>query len=73
MMYYYADWIASAGTLLSTWLIGKKKWQGWLVGLLNQAAWIFIVVRSGAWGLLPMEIAYIGIAGWALWKWRRQQ
>lgn len=60
----------SAGTIVSMWAAGSKRWWGWLVGVANQAVWLLFIIKFRSWGLLPLSAALVVIYGRNALRWR---
>ena len=64
------DYISCALTLLSTYLVGKRKWQGWIVAGANSAIICVIGVRTAQFGFVPANIFCLGLYGYNVVHWR---
>ena len=56
------DYIGGALALLSTWLVGRKKWHGWALGVGANAFYLAIDVKYKLWGLIPVCVLVVGIS-----------
>lgn len=63
------SWGLSAGALLCTFLIARKRREGWVVGFLLQGAWITYAIISEQWGFLASATAFaiLNAYGWVSW------
>lgn len=61
----------SAMTILSMWLVGKKRHSGWMVGLFNQVFWLLVIIDTRAWGLLVLTGFLLVVYTRNLWEWTR--
>jgi len=53
---YYADWIASAISLVGTYFIGRKKWWGWIIQIFNIGIFTYINTVLKLWGFFPLNV-----------------
>ena len=63
-------WVLSVISLLTVYLIGKKKLAGWIIGLFGQVLWIAWEISTKQWGLMPMTIIMTGLYIKSLNEWR---
>ncbi len=64
------DYISCALTLLSTYLVGRRKWQGWIVAGANSAIICVIGVRTSQFGFVPANLFCLGMYGYNVLHWR---
>jgi hypothetical protein len=64
------DYLSCVLTVLSTVLVGRRKWQGWLVAGANSAIISLIGLRTGQWGFIPANAFCIAIYLYNIRKWR---
>jgi hypothetical protein len=64
------DYISCALTLLSTYLVGKHKWQGWIVAGANSAIICVIGIRTSQFGFVPANLFCLGMYGYNVVHWR---
>lgn len=64
------DYISCALTLLSTYLVGRRKWQGWIVAGANSAIICVIGFRTSQFGFVPANIFCLGMYGYNVLHWR---
>jgi hypothetical protein len=64
------DYISCALTLLSTYLVGKHRWQGWIVAGANSAIICIIGVRTSQFGFVPANLFCLGMYGYNVLHWR---
>ena len=69
-MLFRLDYISCALTLLSTYLVGKRKWQGWIVAGANSAIICVIGIRTAQFGFVPANIFCLGMYGYNVVHWR---
>jgi hypothetical protein len=66
----HLDYVSCLLTVLSTVLVGRRKWQGWMVAGANSAIICVIGLRTGQWGFLPANVFCIAIYAYNIRKWR---
>jgi len=68
--YYGVDWLAMTMTVLSLFLLGKKKKSGFIYGLGANASWFAFGVLTGSIANLLANIifAYLNIKGFVNWN-----
>ena len=69
-MLFRLDYISCALTLLSTYLVGKRKWQGWIVAGANSVIICVIGLRTSQLGFVPANLFCIGMYGYNVLHWR---
>ena len=67
------DTLSSALTVLSTVLVGRKRWTGLLVAGVNSVILCVIGVRTQQFGFIPANLFCIGVSAVCLRSWMRQQ
>jgi hypothetical protein len=66
----HLDYVSCLLTVLSTVLVGRRKWQGWVVAGANSAIISVIGLRTGQWGFVPANAFCIAIYLYNIRKWR---
>ena len=64
------DYLSCVLTVLSTVMVGRRKWEGWLVAGANSAIISVIGLRTGQWGFVPANAFCIAIYLYNIHKWR---
>src|SRR5690348_2455288 len=64
------DYLSCLLTILSTVLVGRRRWQGWVVAGANSAIISLIGLRTGQWGFVPANAFCIAIYLYNIRKWR---
>lgn len=64
------DYLSCILTVLSTVLIGKKRWQGWVVAAANSIVVCVIGIQTAQFGFVPANLLCIGLYANNLSKWR---
>ena len=64
------DYLSCALTLLSTYLVGKQRWQGWIVAGANSAIICVIGIRTSQFGFVPANLFCLGMYGYNVLHWR---
>ncbi len=64
------DYLSCVLTVLSTVLIGRRKWEGWVVAGANSAIISIIGLRTGQWGFVPANAFCIAIYLYNIHNWR---
>jgi hypothetical protein len=66
------DYLSCVLTILSTLLIGRKKWQGWIAAGINSVVISVIGIRTAQTGFVPANLFCIAIYAYNVLEWRRQ-
>lgn len=69
----HLDYVSCLLTVLSTVLIGRRKWQGWVVAGANSAIVSVIGLQTGQWGFIPANAFCIAIYVYNVTKWRTSE
>ena len=69
-MLFRLDYLSCVLTVLSTVLVGRRKWHGWVVAGANSAIISLIGLRTGQWGFVPANAFCIAIYVYNIKKWR---
>jgi len=64
------DYISCILTLLSTYLVGRHRWQGWIVAGANSAIICVIGIRTSQFGFIPANLFCLGMYGYNVLHWR---
>src|SRR5690348_2766287 len=64
------DYLSCLLTILSTVMVGRRKWQGWVVAGANSAIISLIGLRTGQWGFVPANAFCIAIYLYNIRRWR---
>jgi hypothetical protein len=64
------DYLSCLLTILSTVMVGRRKWQGWLVAGANSVIISVIGLKTGQWGFVPANAFCIAIYLYNIRKWR---
>lgn len=64
------DYLSCGLTLLSTYLVGKHKWQGWVVAGANSVIICVIGVQTSQLGFIPANVFCLGMYGYNIAHWR---
>jgi hypothetical protein len=66
----HLDYLSCLLTVLSTVMVGRRKWQGWMVAGANSAIISLIGMRTGQWGFVPANAFCIAIYLYNIRNWR---
>ena len=69
-MLFRLDYISCVLTLLSTYLVGRHKWQGWIVAGANSVIICVIGLRTSQLGFVPANLFCIAMYGYNVLHWR---
>ena len=64
------DYLSCLLTILSTVMVGRRKWEGWVVAGANSAIISVIGIKTGQWGFVPANAFCIAIYLYNIRKWR---
>jgi hypothetical protein len=67
------DYISCILTVVSTILLGKRRWEGWVVAAVNSLVICFIGWKTAQLGFIPANIFCIGIYAVNLKTWRKAE
>lgn len=67
------DNISCLLTILSTVMVGRRKWEGWVVAGANSGIIAVIGLETGQWGFVPANAFCIAIYLYNIRKWRTPQ
>lgn len=69
-MGFRLDYFSCILTILSTFLVGRRMWQGWIVASANSAVICVIAFRTAQIGFVPANLFCLAIYGYNIAKWR---
>jgi hypothetical protein len=64
------DYLSCCLTIVSTFLVGKKHWQGWVIAAVNSVLLCIIGMRTAQFGFVPANLFCIGLYANNVWSWR---
>ena len=64
------DYLSCLLTIVSTVLVGRKRWQGWIIAGANSVILCVIGMRTAQFGFVPANLFCIGLYANNLWSWR---
>ena len=65
------DYISCVLTIVSTILVGRKRWEGWLVAGVNSALICVIAVNTSQLGFIPANLFCLALYVYNVWEWRK--
>ncbi len=68
--FFRLDYISCGLTLLSTFLVGRRKWQGWIVAGANSVIICVIGWQTSQTGFIPANVFCLGMYGYNVMHWR---
>ncbi len=66
------DYLSCILTLVSTALVGKKRWEGFAVATLNSGLICILARDAKQWGLIPANIVCMALYARNISKWRKE-
>lgn len=66
----HLDYLSCLLTITSTYLVGRRMWQGWVVAGANSVIICMIGLRTGQWGFVPANVFCLAIYAYNLRSWR---
>ena len=68
------DYISCVLTIVGTFLLGRKYWQGWVVAAVNSAVVCVIGLRTAQFGFVPANLICIALytSNLVTWRFRSQ-
>ncbi len=66
------DYLSCILTLVSTALVGKKRWEGFAVATVNSALICMLARDAKQWGLIPANVLCMGLYARNISKWRKE-
>lgn len=67
---HHLDYVSCLLTILSTVLVGRRRWQGWVVAGANSLLISLIGLRTSQWGFIPANLFCIVIYLYNIRRWR---
>lgn len=67
------DYLSCCLTVLSTVLLGRKQWPGLVLASVNSLVVCVIGVRTAQFGFIPANLFCIGVYGFSLRSWLKDQ
>ena len=67
------DYVSCVLTIVSTILVGRKRWEGWLLGGINSGIVCVIAVRTEQIGFIPANLFCIVLAASNMGEWRKEE
>jgi len=67
------DYVSCVLTIVSTILVGRKRWEGWLLGGINSGIVCVIAVRTEQIGFIPANLFCIVLAASNMREWRKEE
>jgi hypothetical protein len=67
------DYLSCVLTIFSTFLVGRRCWQGWVLAAANSAIICVIGVKTAQLGFVPANLFCIVLYGVNLRTWRKAQ
>jgi hypothetical protein len=64
------DYLSCVLTIVSTVLIGRRKWQGWIIAAMNSAIICIIGFRTAQTGFIPANLFCLALYGYNIFQWR---
>jgi hypothetical protein len=68
--YYGVDWLATAGTLISMWLLSSQRRLGFLVGMVAAVGWFAFGALASSPAALLANALLFGINVRGYWRWQ---
>jgi hypothetical protein len=70
---FHLDYISCVLTIISTALVGTRRWQGWLLASANSVIICFIGVRTHQLGFVPANVFCLALYGYNIIQWRKTE
>ena len=67
------DYLSCILTIVSTILIGKRRWHGWVLAAVNCVIICIIGIRTSQLGFIPANVFCLVMCGVNLRLWRREE
>jgi nicotinamide riboside transporter PnuC len=65
------DYLSCVLTIVSTVLVGRRRWEGWLLGAANSVVMCVIGIRTEQSGFIPANVFCMVVSAMNLHAWRR--
>ena len=66
------DYISCVLTVVSTFMIGRKLWQGWIIAGANSALLCLIGIRTAQFGFVPANLFCIALYSYNVRNWKKR-
>ena len=70
-MLFRLDYLSCILTVVSTFLLGKRCWEGWILAAINSAVVCVIGFRTEQFGFIPANVFCIALYAVNLRSWRK--
>jgi nicotinamide riboside transporter PnuC len=67
------DYLSCVLTIVSTILVGKRRWEGWILAAINSVVVCLIGFRTSQFGFIPANVFCIALYAINLRSWRKPQ
>ncbi len=67
------DYLSCILTLVSTALVGKKRWEGFAIATVNSGIICMLARDARQWGLIPANVLCMALYARNIHKWRREE
>jgi hypothetical protein len=67
------DYLSCILTLVSTALVGKKRWQGFAIASVNSALICILARDAKQWGLIPANVFCMALYAKNIKQWRKEE
>jgi len=67
------DYLSCVLSIVSTILVGRRRWEGWLLGVINSVIICVIAVRTAQIGFIPANLFCIVLAASNMRAWRKEE
>jgi hypothetical protein len=67
------DYLSCILTLVSTALVGKKRWQGFAIATVNSGLICMLARDAKQWGLIPANVVCMALYAKNIRKWRKEE
>ena len=66
------DYISCVLTVVSTFMIGRKLWQGWIIAGANSVLLCLIGIRTAQFGFVPANLFCIALYSYNVRNWKKR-
>jgi nicotinamide riboside transporter PnuC len=67
------DYLSCVLTIVSTILVGRRRWEGWILAAVNSVVVCLIGFRTSQFGFIPANVFCIALYAINLRSWRKPQ
>jgi nicotinamide riboside transporter PnuC len=67
------DYLSCVLTIVSTILVGRRRWEGWILAAINSVVVCLIGFRTSQFGFIPANVFCIALYAINLRSWRKPQ